>query len=36
MQHVDYGEPSTLALRDMKTTHRNCDLIDWSVVNEFI
>lgn len=25
-----------LALRDMKTTHRNCDLIDWSVANEFV
>lgn len=26
----------TLALRDMKATHRNCDLINWDVVNEFI
>ena len=25
-----------LAIRDMKATHRNCDLIDWSIVNEFI
>lgn len=25
-----------LALRDMKATHRNCDLIDWDIVNEFI
>lgn len=25
-----------LALRDMKTTHRNLDLIDWDVANEFI
>ncbi len=25
-----------LALRDMKITHRNCDLIDWDVANEFI
>lgn len=24
------------ALRDMKVTHRNCDLIDWGVANEFI
>jgi hypothetical protein len=25
-----------LALRDMKITHRNCDLIDWDVADEFI
>ena len=25
-----------LALRDMKITHRNCDLIDWDAANEFI
>ena len=25
-----------LALKDMKTTHRNCDLIDWDIANEFI
>ena len=25
-----------LALRDMKKTHRNCDLIDWDMVNELI
>lgn len=25
-----------LALRDMKRTHRNCDLIDWDVANESI
>ena len=25
-----------LAIRDMKATRRNCDLIDWSIVNEFI
>lgn len=25
-----------LALRDMKATRRNCDLIDWDIVNEFI
>ncbi|MEI8320745.1 MAG: hypothetical protein WCG05_01885 [Alphaproteobacteria bacterium] len=25
-----------LALRDMKTTHRNCDLIDWDMANELI
>lgn len=25
-----------LALRDMKRTYRNCDLIDWSVVNELV
>ena len=25
-----------LALRDMKVTHRNCDLIDWDIANEFI
>jgi len=27
---------ATLALRDMKITHRNCDLIDWNTVNELI
>ncbi|MEK6734648.1 MAG: hypothetical protein AABY27_06075 [Pseudomonadota bacterium] len=27
---------AALALRDMKITHRNCDLIDWEIVNEFI
>ena len=26
----------TQALRDMRVTHRNQDLIDWSIVNEFI
>jgi hypothetical protein len=26
----------SLALRDMKVTHRNCDLIDWDIANEFI
>lgn len=26
----------TLALRDMKVTRRNCDLIDWDIANEFI
>ncbi len=25
-----------LALKDMKTTHRNCDLIDWELANELI
>lgn len=25
-----------LALRDMKATHRNTDLIDWDIANEFI
>lgn len=25
-----------LALRDMKMTRRNCDLIDWEIANEFI
>jgi predicted transcriptional regulator of viral defense system len=25
-----------LALRDMRATHRNCDLIDWSIANELI
>ncbi len=25
-----------LALRDMKATHRDCDLIDWDAVNELI
>ncbi|MBN1684801.1 MAG: hypothetical protein JW855_05150 [Gammaproteobacteria bacterium] len=25
-----------LALSDMKRTHRNCDLIDWDIANEFI
>lgn len=24
------------ALRDMKATHRNCDLIDWDIAHEFI
>ena len=23
------------AIRDMKATHRNCDLIDWSIGDEF-
>lgn len=27
---------ATLALRDMKVTHRNCDLIDWDAANELI
>jgi predicted transcriptional regulator of viral defense system len=26
----------SLALRDMKATHRNCDLIDWELANELI
>lgn len=26
----------SLALRDMKVTQRNCDLIDWDIANEFI
>ncbi|MCE2993486.1 MAG: type IV toxin-antitoxin system AbiEi family antitoxin [Alphaproteobacteria bacterium] len=26
----------SLSLRDMKVAHRNCDLIDWSIANEFI
>lgn len=26
----------TQALRDMRVTHRNQDLIDWGIVNEFI
>ena len=25
-----------IAIRDMKATHRNCDLIDWSIVDEFV
>lgn len=25
-----------LALKDMKITHRNCDLINWDIANEFI
>lgn len=25
-----------LAIKDMKRTHRNCDLIDWEIANEFI
>lgn len=25
-----------LAIRDMKATHRNCDLIDWDLANELI
>ena len=27
---------AALALRDMKATHRNCDLIDWDAANELI
>lgn len=27
---------AALAIRDMKTTNRNCDLIDWDVANELI
>ncbi len=27
---------AVLALRDMKVTHRNCDLIDWDTANELI
>ena len=27
---------ATLALRDMKKTHRNCDLIDWDTAHELI
>ncbi len=26
----------SLALRDMKATHRNCDLINWDILNELI
>ncbi len=26
----------SLAIRDMKAAHRNCDLIDWDFANEFI
>jgi hypothetical protein len=26
----------SLALKDMKVTHRNCDLIDWDIADEFI
>lgn len=26
----------SLALRDMKATHRSCDLIDWEIANELI
>lgn len=26
----------SLAIRDMKATNRNCDLIDWDIANEFI
>lgn len=26
----------TLALKDMKDAHRNCDLINWSIANEFV
>jgi len=25
-----------LSIKDMKVTHRNCDLIDWSIVDEFV
>lgn len=25
-----------LAIKDMKRTHRNCDLINWNIANEFI
>lgn len=24
------------AIRDMKATRRNCDLIDWEIANEFV
>lgn len=40
---ITYDAPNHLwraslsqAMRDMRATHRNTDLIDWSVVNEFI
>lgn len=26
----------SLALKDMKTAHRNCDLINWDIANEYI
>ena len=25
-----------LAIRDMKATHRNCDLIDWGIADELV
>ncbi len=43
MKHLSYDENCrlwradvSLALQDMKSTHRNCDLIDWDIANEFI
>jgi predicted transcriptional regulator of viral defense system len=27
---------AALAIKDMKATHRNCDLIDWDIANELI
>lgn len=40
---LTYDQPSgmwranvALALRDMKVTHRNCDLINWEIANELI
>ena len=43
MEHLSYDANCrlwrgnvALALRDMKATHRNCDLVDWDVANEFI
>lgn len=43
IQHLNYDEryklwraDVKLALKDMKSTHRNMDLIDWDIVNEFI
>jgi hypothetical protein len=43
INHLTYDQPCgmwraniTLALRDMKATHRNCDLIDWDIANELI
>lgn len=43
MDQITYDENSRmwrasvrLALKDMKRAHRNCDLIDWDIANEFV
>lgn len=43
MEHLSYDANCrlwranvALALRDMKATHRNCDLINWDIANELI
>jgi hypothetical protein len=43
INYLNYDQPCgmwranvVLALRDMKATHRNCDLINWEIANELI